>query len=95
MNERNPQSNPTAMLFFGGLLIGTVLTALYTPRSGRDMRARIQAKATKISDNLKTGVEQVEQKKEDIKSAASEKLSSAAKTFDSSNNKTGDPQNKK
>ena len=68
------QANINPMLFFGGLVVGAVLTALYTPKNGPEMRQKLKQNADKVSENLKSNTNDIKQKAQTTKEKAAAKL---------------------
>ena len=72
MAQRTQSVNP--MLFFGGLLIGSIAAALFTPKTGPELRRQLKENANKTSDNMKSKAEKAKEQARNTKDKAMSKL---------------------
>lgn len=60
------RQNNNVAVFFGGLMIGAIASALMSPKSGEDMRKDVKEKAQSVKDKI-------ESKKNDVSEKATDK----------------------
>jgi gas vesicle protein len=76
MNET--KQNTTLMTFTRGLILGAVLTALFAPRSGEEVRNNIKSKIDNVKDKIKEKGEEAKDKAKDASEDAKEKAKDAS-----------------
>lgn len=73
MTNRAQSINP--MLFVSGLVIGTVVTALFTPKTGPEIRKQLKQNADRASENVKSNANKAKEQAQSAREKAAAKLS--------------------
>jgi gas vesicle protein len=71
------RQNNKSMLFIGGMLIGAVVAALFSPRSGEEMRKEVKDKAKDMKDKLESKKQEIKGKKDQAVDVAEDNLREA------------------
>ena len=68
MNHQQ-STNPNAALFFAGLAFGAVMAALFTPKTGVQLREELRNQSRRTADQLKKAGQDLNERKENVKKA--------------------------
>jgi gas vesicle protein len=63
-----------SMLFVGGLMIGALAAALFTPRNGQQMRKEMKEKAMNMRDKIDNKKDELDNKKDEAANKADDKI---------------------
>jgi gas vesicle protein len=72
------KENNTPMIFMRGLILGAVLTALFSPRSGEDLRKNIKGKIDDMKEKAKEKSDQAKEKADELKDKSKDVANEAA-----------------